>query len=132
MFLVIVFVVASVLLYLFLSTKHDEVQKVKRQGGFYIKYNQLIHYFLEIPNIQIEKKTSTSLILIVKDRNVTTRFTIAHGFDDVSVFWNHNSSTFGEHSLMWRFPAHLSQSLMIEKISKEMRVYENNLLGNGY
>lgn len=132
MFLVIVFIVVSILLYLFLTGKHDEVKKVERQGGFYVKYNLLISYFLEIPNIQIEKKGKTSIILAVKDKNVTTRFTIAHGFDDVSIFWNHSSKIFGEHSLSWRFPSYFSQSLMIEKISKEMKVYENNLLGNGY
>ncbi len=123
-------VVIIVLLYLFFSTKSEEVARVNNEGGFYLKYKELIDYFQSIPNIKVEKKTSTSVILLVQDKFVSTRFTIGHGFEDVSVFWYHQSLTFGNHSLNWTFPENLPQSQMIRLIENDLEVYERNLLSN--
>ncbi len=128
---ILLFVVA-VFVYLFISTKREEVTKVKSQGGLYLKYQELIDYFLTIPNIKVEKKNSYSIILAVKDPTVITRFTIGHGFEDVSVFWFHQSVMFGTHSLKWNFPESLPQSQMIDTIEQELELYNRNLIGNGF
>ena len=118
-----VLLIAGFLVYLFLNTKNNEVNKVNTQGGMYVKYNTLISYFLEIPNIEIERKTSTSIILAVKDRYVVTRYTINHGFNEVHVFWNHTSIMFGEHSLHWYFPEYHPQEFMIATIIRDDLAY---------
>jgi hypothetical protein len=124
--------VGAVVIYLFISTKKEEVSKVKNQGGLYLKYQELIDYFLTIPNIKVEKKNSYSVILAVKDANVVTRFTIGHGFEDVSVFWVHHSTMFGKHSLNWNFPESLPQSQMIDIIEQELELYQRNLISDGF
>jgi len=127
-----IIVIGGFLIYLFISTKKEEVDKIKSQGGLYLKYKELINHFLTIPNIEIEKKNSSSMILAVKDKYVVTRFTIGHGFEDVSVFWNHQSVTYGNHSLNWNFPESLPQSQMIDTIEKELYIYQRNLLSDGF
>lgn len=127
-----VIVIGGFLIYLFISTKKEEVDKVKSQGGLYLKYRELIDHFLTIPNIKVEKKNNSSMILAVKDQYVVTRFTIGHGFEDVSVFWNHQSVMFGKHSLNWTFPESLPQSQMIDTIERELEIYQRNLIGDGF
>ena len=124
--------IGGILIYLFISTKKGEVQKVQSQGGLYLKYKELIDHFLTIPNIEIEKKNNYSIILAMKDKYVVTRFTIGHGFEDVSVFWSHQSYTLGNHSLNWKFPESLPQSQMIETIERELEIYHRNLVSNGF
>lgn len=119
-------------IYLFISTKKEEVTKVQKQGGFYLKYRELLDYFYHLPNIQVERKTNTSIIFAVKDKYVVTRFTVAHGFEDVSIFWNHQSAMFGNHSLNWNFPESLPQSQMLVTMQKELGLYERNLVGDGF
>ncbi|WP_036153864.1 hypothetical protein [Maribacter forsetii] len=127
-----IFIIVCVLGVWFVLDKKEEVDKVKNQGGLYLKYKELIDHFLTIPNIKVEKKNNTSIILAVKDPNVVTRFTVGHGFEDVSVFWNHHSTTFGKHSLNWSFPEGLPQSQMINTIENELEIYQRNLLSNGF
>jgi hypothetical protein len=124
--------VGAVVIYLFISTKKEEVLKVKNQGGLYLKYQELIDHFLTIPNIKVEKKNSYSVILAVKGANVVTRFTIGHGFEDVSVFWVHHSTMFGKHSLNWSFPESLPQLQMIDTIEQELEIYQRNPIGNEF
>lgn len=128
---IVVFIIV-VLVYLFLSTKNDEVKKINNQGGFYLKYNVLIDYFLTYPGVRIESKNSYSMILILKDKYVITRITIGHGFENVSVFWEQDSIAFGKHNLKWQFPESLSQYQMIDLISNELEMYNKNLLSNGF
>jgi hypothetical protein len=127
----VIFIV-GILVYFFISTKKEEVDKVKSQGGLYLKYKELIDHFLIIPNIKVEKNNNSSMILAVKDQSVVTRFTIGHGFEDVSIFWNHQSVMFGEHSLNWSFPESLPQSQMIDTIERELEIYQRNLIGDGF
>jgi hypothetical protein len=126
------FIIVGVVAVWFVLDKKEEVDKVKSQGGLYLKYKELIDHFLTIPNIKVEQKNNTSMILAVKDQYVVTRFTIGHGFEDVSVFWNHQSVTFGKHSLNWRFPESLPQSQMIDTIENELDIYQQNLLSDGF
>ncbi|TXD48669.1 hypothetical protein [Polaribacter sp. IC073] len=128
----LVFIVIGIAVVWFVLGKKEEVAKVNVQGGLDLKYKELIDHFLIIPNIEIEKKNSYSMTLVVKGVNVQTRFTIGHGFEDVSVFWNHQSIMFGKHSLNWNFPEYLPQSQMIDKIEKELEIYQRNLIGNGF
>lgn len=127
-----VFIVVAFLVFIFFMDKNEETNRVKQQGGFYLKYKELIDYFLEIPKIKVEKKNKTSITLSVKDRYVVTSFTIAHGFEDVSIFWNHNSITFGKHSLSWTFPESMPQLQMIQLIENELNIYQKNLMGDGF
>lgn len=130
MFLVLIIVVIFIIW--FLSDKKKEVDKISSQGGIYLKYKQLVDHFLKIPNIKIEKKNKSSMILAVKDPYVITRFTIIHGFENVSFFWYHKSLTYGEHNLNWDFPESLPQSQMITNIENEMEIYIRNYLGDGF
>src|SRR5690606_20551510 len=118
--------------FIFFSDKKSEINRIQEQGGFYIKYKDLIDYFMEIPKIQVEQKNKTSITLAVKDQQVVTRFTIGHGFEKVSIFWNHHSTTFGKHSLDWTFPESMPQSQMISLIEKELEIYERNLFSTGF
>lgn len=128
---IVVFIIV-VLVYLFLSTKNDEVRKINNQGGIYLKYKVLIDYFLTYPGVRIESKNSYSMTLILKDKYVITRITIGHGFEDVSVFWEQDSVTFGKHNLKWQFSESLSQYQMIDLISNELEIYNKNLFSNGF
>lgn len=129
---VVIFVIVGFAIYLFISTKKEEVNRVEKQGGLHRKYGTLINHFATIPTIQVERETNTSIILAVKDKYVVTRFTISHGFEDVSVFWNHQSARYGNHSLNWNFPESLPQSQMIATIEQKLNLYQRNLMGNGY
>lgn len=115
-------------MYLFFSTKKEEVDKIKSQGGMFLKYKILIDHFLSYPGVIIESKSSYSIVLALKDNHVITRFTISHGFEDVSVFWDHQSISFGKHSLSWKFSESLPQTQMIDIIENELEIYTNNLL----
>ena len=125
-----ILVVLGFLTFLFISDKKEEVQRVKHQGGLQSKYRELMTYFMSIPNITIERRSPTSITLAVKDVAVVTRFTISHGFEDVSIFWNHKSRAFGEHSLNWKFPEYYPQSQMLSIIENEMEMYQRNLSGD--
>jgi len=117
------------LLIMFLLDKKEEVSRVQSQGGFYLKYKELINHFATIPRIKVVNKSNTSITLSVKDSLVVTSFTISHGFEDVSIFWNHNSIAFGKHSLNWRFPESMPQYQMISLIEDELSIYERNIVG---
>ncbi|MCB0463367.1 MAG: hypothetical protein R2816_02870 [Flavobacteriaceae bacterium] len=116
--------------FLFFRDKQDEVTKIQSQGGFELKYGTLIHHFLSIPRMQVERRSKSSITMLVKDPAVITRFTISHGFEDVSIFWEHKSLTFGEHKLNWRFPEGMSQNTMISVIEDELGEYERNLISS--
>jgi hypothetical protein len=126
--MVLVCTIVAFIIYLFVTHKKEEVDKIKNQGGIYFKYKELIDYFLTIPDIQVEKKNSYSITLLVRGAGVETRFIIGHGFEDVSIFWNHKSIMFGIHSLNWKFPEYQSQSQMISTIERELEIYQKNLL----
>lgn len=111
----------------FFSTKKDEISKVSTHGGLEVKYKVLLQYFMEIPNVRIERKSSTSIILAIKDTHVVTRYTISHGFGDINVYWDHNSAMFGKHSLRWCFPEDYSQYLMLSTIEHEYEEYQKKL-----
>lgn len=128
---VVIIIIGVVLLFLFFSDKKQEVNKIQQQGGFYRKYKVLIDYFLSIPEIKIERKDKDRIILIAKNYSASTRFTIAHGFEDVTIFWNHQSLAFGEHNLNWTFPEGLPQNQMLALIEKELSIYERNVLNLG-
>ncbi|PHS10023.1 MAG: hypothetical protein COA88_03050 [Kordia sp.] len=119
--------IGGVLIYLFISTKKDEINKVNSEGGLEVKYRVLLKYFMEIPNVQIERKSSTSIILAIKDTHVVTRYTISHGFGNINVYWDHNSAMFGKHSLKWCFPEDYSQYLMLSTIEHEYEEYQKKL-----
>ena len=114
--------------YNFNNARKSETNKLNEKGGFRVKYKELIEHFLGIPNIQIEKQNATSITLAVIDKNVVSRFTITHGFDDVTVFWNHHSLEFGEHSLNWNYPTNQPQSQIIKLIENDLEHYQDNLL----
>ncbi|HCE53843.1 MAG TPA: hypothetical protein DER05_02125 [Lutibacter sp.] len=124
-------VIGGFLLYLFISTKKEEVQKVQNQGGVLVKYQTLTNHFLSIPMMKVEQRSSTSITMAVKEPKVVTRFIISHGFENVSVFWFHKSLSFGEHSLNWRFPEGMEQLAMIKEIDEELYRYQINLM-NGF
>lgn len=123
-----VLLVGGFLLYLFFSTKRDESIKVKKQGGFYLKYKILIDYYASEPNIIVEKRNNSSITLALKDKQVITRYTISHGFEEVFVFFHQQSLAFGEHSLKWKFPETMPQDHMIEMINQEINLYYKNLM----
>lgn len=127
----IVAIIIIVLAFVFLPDKKQESQRVVDQGGFYIKYNELIQYFLSIPDIKVEKKEKMRIILLAKAYAASTRFTIAHGFEDVSIYWHHQSMAFGEHSLSWTFPESMPQQQMLSLMEKELGLYERNVLNQG-
>jgi hypothetical protein len=116
------------LAFLFFRDKQDEVSRMQSKGGFELKYGALIHHFLSIPRMKVERRSKSSITMSVKDPAVMTRFTISHGFEDVSIFWQHNSLTFGEHNLNWKFSESMSQNTMIEVIEDELGAYEQKLV----
>jgi hypothetical protein len=127
----VVIAIAIFLLYIFISDKKEEVQKVQNQGGLLVKYRTLTNHFLSIPMMKVEQRSSTSITMAVKEPKVVTRFIISHGFENVTVFWFHQSLGFGEHSLNWRFPEGMEQLAMINVIEEELRRYEIKLM-NGF
>ncbi len=127
----VVIAIAIFLLYIFISDKKEEVQKVQNQGGVLVKYRTLTNHFLSIPMMKVEQRSSTSITMAVKDPNVLTRFIISHGFENVSVFWFHKSLSFGEHSLNWRFSERMEQIAMIKVIEDELQSYEIKIV-NGF
>lgn len=129
MFLIIFII--SVLIYLFISTKKEEVTKIKNQGGLYLKYKELIDFLLTFPNAEIEKKSSSSIALVAKGNISINRFTVAHGFEDVSILWSYYNPIYGEHHLNWGFNEYFPQSQMIDIIDRELGVYMTNLVSEG-
>lgn len=127
----VVIAITIFLLYIFFSDKNDEVKKVQNQGGLLVKYKILTNHFLNIPMMKIERHSSTSITMAVKEPKVVTRFIISHGFENVSVFWFHQSLGFGEHSLNWTFPEAMEQLAMIKVIDEELNRYQINLI-NGF
>ncbi len=124
----IVIAVIIFFIFLFFRNKQEEVQRVQSQGGFNLKYGVLINHFLRIPKMKIEKKNRSSITMAVKDPNVITRFTVSHGFEDVSIYWQHISTGFGNHSLNWKFPESMPQVDMINIIEQELGAYERKLI----
>ena len=122
---IIVFVV-----FLFFRDKQDEVSRIQTQRGFELKYGILIHHFLSIPRMQVERRSKSSITMSVKDAAVITRFTISHGFEEVTIFWQHNSLRYGEHKLNWRFPESMSQETMIQVMEDELGAYEQKLINS--
>lgn len=112
----------------FWNDKEKEVSKVNAQGGMMNKYRELISYFREIPNSQIQQVSSSSVKVVIRDKFVVTTFTINHGFSDYTIFWNHQSYTFGNHQLHWTFPEYMDQLSAINAISRELDIYQNNVL----
>ena len=49
-------------------------------------------------------------------------------FEDVSIYWQHISLGFGNHSLNWQFPESMPQTQMIDIIEQELSVYERKLI----
>lgn len=127
-----IIIIVLFLLFLFFSDKKQEVDKINNQGGIYQKYKVLIDHFLEYPGVKVESRNSYSMILVLKDKLVITRFTIGHGFSDVSVFWEHSSLMFGKHNLKWRFPETLSQRQMIDLIDNELEIYMHKLVESNF
>lgn len=117
-FLIILFIIIK-----FLADKNKEVTKVKRQGGMKEKYSLLINYFLDYPNARILECSSSQATIIVRDTFAITIFRIAHGFNDFTVFWEHQSTTFGEHKLYWKFPEYMNQTNVINVIENELNEY---------
>lgn len=126
----IVLVLIVFVIYIFFRDKQDEVSRIQSQGGFELKYGVLIHHFLSIPRMKVERRSKSSITVSVKDPAVMTRFTISHGFEDISIFWQHKSITFGEHNLNWRFPESMSQHTMISVIEDELGTYEQKLMNS--
>lgn len=126
-----VIVILVFLAFIFFSDKKQETKRVEEQGGFYQKYHELIAYFMSIPDIKVERKEKSMIMLMAKNYSASTRFTIAHGFEDVSIFWHHQSVAFGEHTLNWTFPENLPQRQMLSLIEKELSIYEKNILNQG-
>lgn len=125
-----VFIIIAVVVYLvikFTTDKKKEIKKIETQGGFDVKYAIIIDEFLSIPNSKIIHKSNSSITIAIQDRFAVTSFKIAHGFSDYSIFWEHNSTTFGKHSLHWTFPEYLSQISAINKISNDIKEYEKKL-----
>lgn len=124
------FVVAIIvfIIFLFFRDKQDEVSRIQSQGGFEFKYRVLIHHFLSISGMQVERGSKSSITMSMKNTSVITRFTISHGFEEVTIFWQHNSLGFGEHKLNWRFPESMSQQTMIKVVEDELGAYEKKLL----
>ena len=123
-----ILVIIGFLVYLFISTKNDEIQRVENQGGLVLKYRELIGHFLSIPGILIERKTSSSIVLAVKDNHAITRFTLIHGLENLGFFWSHRSVGFGDHSLKWDFPSNMPQEEMIEIIENGISNYSRKIL----
>lgn len=122
--------IAVFFLYIFFSDKKEEVVKVQNQGGLLVKYKILTNHFLNIPMMKIEQRSSTSITMAVKEPKVVTRFIISHGFENVSVFWFHQSLGFGEHSLNWTFPEAMEQLTMIKVIDEELNRFQMNLINS--
>lgn len=127
-----IIVILVILAYLFFSDKKYETNRVQQQGGFYLKYKELLDYFLTIPDIKVEKKEKTRMVLVARNYSAVTRYTIAHGFEDVSIFWTHNSLAYGEHYKSWTFPESMPQKQMLELIEIELDAYTRNVIGNGF
>ena len=120
--------IVGFVLFLFFSDKKHELQKLDKQGGFNEKYSELIGHFLTYANIEIEKKTAQRIVLLSNNRSASTRITISHGFEKVTVFWSHQSIEFGDRNLNWTFPDNMSQNQMLFKINIELEVYQRNIL----
>lgn len=121
--IIIVFIISK-----FIYDKNKEVNKVNHQGGMMVKYADIIEYFSDYPNSKIQQISSSSIKISTTDRFVVTTFTINHGFSDYTIFWNHQSVTFGSHSLHWTFPEYMDQINAINLINSELEVYQKNLL----
>ena len=128
MFWIVILGVVIFIIYSFLSDKNEETNRIQRQGGFYLKYKELINYFSKYPRVVVERKNKTSITFAIIDKYAQTRFTISHGFESVTIFWSLNSITMGNHSLNWTFPETTPQSQMIKDFETKMKIYETNLL----
>jgi|SRR5690606_7277267 len=127
MFVFIIIAVVAYLVIKFTTDKKKEIKKIETQGGFDVKYSILIEELLSIPNAKVVNKTNSSIVIAIQDRYVVTSFKIAHGFSDYSIFWEHNSTTFGKHNLHWTFPEYLSQYSALSKIGNDISEYEKKL-----
>lgn len=119
-----------VLLIKFIIDKNKEVAKIKSEGGMMIKHSKLIRSLSTHPQSIVKQISPYSVKIIVKDKFVITTFTINHGFSDYTVFWDHQSVTFGEHNLNWKFPEYMDQNSALNLISNELVLYEENMIKN--
>ncbi|KVV16404.1 hypothetical protein [Flavobacterium sp. TAB 87] len=123
-----IIVIVIFLAFIFFSDKQQEAKNVQLSGGFYVKYDELIEYFYTIPELVVENKEKMRITFVAKNYSAVTRFTVAHGFEDVTIYWSHNSSEFGQHSLHWTFPETMPQSHMISLIENEVNLYQINVV----
>ncbi len=123
------FVILAFIIFLFVKDKKEEVVRIAKQGGVKHKYGILINYFLSShPKMEVQKLSTDSITMEVIEPGVRTEFSIRHGFEDVTIFWTHESYGLGLHKLNWTFKEYLLQEEMIIQIENDLQDYEKKIL----
>lgn len=113
----------------FVYDSNKQADAVAKQGGMRVKYATLINYLLSSdPKCRIIQETSTFISVGVSGISGSTAFFIQQTFGTVTIQYKVKSQVFGNHQLEWRFNEFTAQEKMIEKITNDINIYNNNMM----
>lgn len=129
MWWIIIIAIVIVVLIKFIRDSNKQANAVAKQGGMKIKYRTLINYILSSdPKCRIIQETATFISVGVSGISGSTVFFIQQTFGSVTIQYKVKSQVFGNHQLEWKFDEFIDQEKMIEKITHDIDVYNNNMI----
>lgn len=131
MWLVIIAVIVTIIVFKFVNDSNKQANAVAKQGGMRIKYRTLINYILSSdPKCRIIQETSTFISVGVSGISGSTVFLIQQTYGTVTIQYKVKSHVFGNHQLEWRFDEFEDQEKMIDKITHDINIYNSNIMQN--
>lgn len=129
MWWIIIIAIVVIIAIKFANDCNEQADAVAKQGGMRIKYRTLINYILSSdPKCKIIQETATFISVGVSGISGSTVFFIQQTFGSVTIQYKVKSHVFGNHQLEWKFDEFADQEKMIEKITHDVDVYNNNMI----
>lgn len=125
----LIVVILGYIIYSFLKDRDVALKaQVDSYGGIKNKYSDLVNWLTSDPNSRIIKITRDSIEITAVFPTTKTTFFIQENFNTVEIYWEaYLGAFFGNHKLNWKFDHNENQLVIIEKISKDIQSYENQI-----
>ena len=129
MWWIIIIAIVVIIAIKFANDSNKQADAVAKQGGMRVKYRILINYILSSdPKCRIIQETATFISVGVSGISGSTVFFIQQTFGFVTIQYKVKSQVFGNHQIEWKFDEFADQEKMIEKITHDIDVYNNNII----
>lgn len=131
MTVVVILVIIGLILYYFFRDRDKMLEtQVDSEGGMQNKYSLLIDWLTNHPDARITKVRRDYVQISMIGQTTATYFSITENFEKVEVEWDARLDIMGNHRLYWSFASRAPQQIMIEKISKDLERYENEVFND--